>query len=252
MITRSRMMTGPTLCHRGREVAWLALVFVAAGTASGHGTLKFQVGVADGAFTVSPGVYRNFSIEEMLVSDGLVITNEGEPGFDPAASLLPLLPASVQVRFVQPLVYWNLDVAADAPLPVPAGTVRVNFETQVTGTGIGGPDIAYLAPFISAESHHHLAWTLHNPDEAGLYGLWARIESQNRSVLDFAPSDPFLIVLNYGITSSSDYDEGVDRLALTAVPEPSTLALAGVAIVAVGWRWCRARRRPAGLKWLSR
>lgn len=250
MITRSRMMTRPTLCHRGREVAWLALVFVAAGTASGHGTLKFQVGVADGAFTVSPGVYRNFSIEEMLVSYGPVITNEGEPGFDPAGSLP--LPASVQVRFVQPLVYWNLDVAADAPLPMPAGTVRVNFDTQVTGTGIGGPDIAYLDRFISTESHHHLTWILDNPDQAGLYGLWARIESQNRSVLDVAPSDPFLIVLNYGIDNPAAYDTGVDRLALTAVPEPSTLALAGVAVAAVGWRWCRARRRPAGLKWLSR
>lgn len=241
MITRSRMMTAPTLCHRGREVVWLALVFVLAGTASGHGTLKFEVGVVDGAFTVSPGVYRNFSIEEMLESNGSIITNEGEPGFDPASSLP--LPASVWVRFVQPLVYWNPGVATDAPLPVPAGTVRVNWDTQVAGTGISGPDIAYLDPFTSAESHHHLAWTLHNPDQPGLYGLWARIESQNRSALDFAPSDPFLIVLNYGVNDPTAYNTGVDRLALTAVPEPSTLALLAAASAAAMWRWRRRHGR---------
>jgi hypothetical protein len=56
-------------------------------------------------------------------------------------------------------------------------------------------------------------------------------------------SDPFLIVLNYGITDLEDYNEGVARLAATAVPEPSTLALVGAAFAVAAWRWRRGDAR---------
>lgn len=212
--------------------------------ANAHG-IPFSVGFDGSKITVSPGIYDNFSLAEQLVYEEEFdrITNGGEPGWDRAATLP--LNTRLNIRFTRPLQYWNPDVGAEDPLPIPGGTIRV-YTTRISGTsdtvptGISGTNPRFLAQFTH---HHHVAWVLENPDGPGLYGLWASLESENLSAFNALPSDPFLIVLNYGITSSTDYDEGVDRLAATAVPEPSTLALVGAAFAVAGWRWRRSDAR---------
>lgn len=232
--------------------------------AAGHGT-PFLVGydTATGKITVTPGIYRNFDPEELFVVDPEfgIVTNDGTPGWTRSASLPS--GAALDIRFLAPLLYWNPQTAENAPLPKPnaslvidsaGGTTTVAAASVGNPSGITGTNPAYLASFTS---HHHVAWEILNPDTNGLYGLWASLESTNPASFAAQPSDPFLIVLNWGITNPSAYDVGVDRLTLTAVPEPSTLALFGAAFAAAGWRWrhglirrCRDRRRskaePAG------
>lgn len=214
-----------------------------------HGT-PFSVGfnAGSGKIIVTPDVYRNFTLEELFVVDEFgSVTNDGTPGWDKAATL----PSGTRLslRFQGPLRYWNPATTAVDPLPVPGaslsilaqgGTAQVAAGSLGVPSGVTGTNPLFLAPFTS---HHHVVWEILNPDTAGLYGLWASLESENLATFNALPSDPFLVVLNWGITDESAYNTGVDRLALTAVPEPSTLALAGIAVVAAGWRWCRRRRR---------
>lgn len=213
--------------------------------AAGHGT-PFSVGFNNqtGKLTVSPSVYRNFNLEELFVplQPGMA-SNDGTPGWDRGASL----PSGTElsVRFMQPLAYWNPQTGAQDPLPAAQGRVSVlgaGGTTVVAAgsgqnpTGISGTNPLFIDAF---SSHHHVVWDILDPDAPGLYGLWARLESTNPAAFAAAPSDPFLVVLNWGITDAQAYNAGVDRLA--AVPEPGTLVL-GVAAVG-GWLMLRRRSR---------
>ncbi|NBP52304.1 MAG: hypothetical protein EBU70_14200, partial [Actinobacteria bacterium] len=97
-------------------------------TTFGHGS-PFSVGYdgTSGKITVTFGggaVYRNFSLDEMLVSDGTFITNAGEPGFQKSASLPAGAP--LRIRFLRELLYWNPQTGTQNPLPVPGATMLVD------------------------------------------------------------------------------------------------------------------------------
>jgi len=229
-------------------VAVCLVTLCVARPAAGHGT-PFVVGYDNqtGKITVSPSIYRNFDLEELFVSDEFGVFNDGTPGWDRG----PTLPSGSQLslRLTAPLAYWNPQTGAEDPLPIPqgrisilgaGGTAEVAAGSGGNPTGISGTNPLFIDAFTS---HHHVAWEILNADAPGLYGLWARLESTNPAAFAAAPSDPFLVVLNWGITDSAAYNTGVDRLALTAVPEPSTLALAGLAVAAAAaWRWPRRNR----------
>ena len=214
--------------------------------AAGHGT-PFSVGFnnVSGKITVSPGVYRNFNPEELfvLLQPGLA-SNDGTPGWDRGASL----PSGTELslRLLEPLAYWNPQTGAQDPLPVPQGRVSIlggggTAEVAATSgqnpSGISGTNPLSIDAFTS---HHHVVWDILDPDAPGLYGLWARLESTNPAAFAAAPSDPFLVVLNWGITDSQAYNTGVDRLAVP-VPEPATLVI--LAAAGIGWLGVRRHLR---------
>lgn len=214
--------------------------------AAGHGT-PFSVGFDNqaGKITVSPSVYRNFNPEELfvLIQAGMA-SNDGTPGWDRGASL----PSGTQlsVRFMQPLAYWNPQTLPQDPLPVPqgrvsilgaGGTAEVAAASGQNPSGLSGTNPLFIDAFTS---HHHVVWDILDPDAAGLYGLWARLESTNQAAFAATPSDPFLVVLNWGITDSQTYNTGVDRLAVP-VPEPATLVI--LAAAGIGWLGVRRRLR---------
>lgn len=216
--------------------------------AAGHGT-PFSVGFDNqaGTITVSPSVYRNFSVEELFVSIAPgVASNDGTPGWNRGATL----PSGTQlsVRFMAPLTYWNPQTAAQDPLPVPQGRVSIlgaggTAEVAATSgqnpSGLSGTNPLFIDAFTS---HHHVVWDILDPDAPGLYGLWARLESTNPAAFAAAPSEPFLVVLNWGITDSPTYNTGVDRLA-APVPEPATFVILAAA---TGLGWLGVRRRWTG------
>jgi len=209
-----------------------------------HGT-PYSVGLdaGTGKLTVTPDVYRNFTLEELFVVDEFgSITNDGTPGWNKAATLPSGTRLSLRVQ--GPLRYWNPATTAGDPLPVPGaslsilaqgGSAQVAAGSLGVPSGVTGTNPLFLAPFTS---HHHVVWEILNPDTAGLYGLWASLESENLAAFNALPSDPFLVVLNWGIADESAYNTGVDRLAATAVPEPSTIALLVVGVLSAA-RWFR-------------
>jgi len=227
-------------------LAGCLLISCLARPAAGHGT-PFVVEFLAGKITVSPTIYRNFDLEEVFVRDEFGVLNDGTPGWDRGSTL----PSGValSMRFLEPLVYWNANTLPEDSLPVPQGKVAIfggDGTTEVAAAsgqnpgGVSGTNPLFIDNFTS---HHHVAWEILDPDAPGLYGLWARLESTNPAAFAAAPSDPFLVVLNWGITDSELYNTGVDRLATTAVPEPSTLAVLAAAAGAAGWRWRRRHGR---------
>lgn len=198
----------------------------------GHGT-PFSVGfdARTGKITVTPDVYLNFSSDELFVVDEFgFITNDGTPGWDKGATLPS--GARLNLRFQGPLRYWNPATTAGDPLPVPGaslsilapgGSAQVTAGSVAVPSGVTGTNPVFLAPFTS---HHHVVWEILNPDGHGLYGLWARLESERPCTFPAAPSDPFLVVLNYGVTSEVDYIAGSARLVATAAPTAVTIDVA--------------------------
>lgn len=211
--------------------------------AAGHGT-PFSVGfdAQMGKLTVSPSVYRNFNTEELfvLLQAGMA-SNDGTPGWSRGATL----PSGSQLslRLTAPLSYWNPQTGAQDPLPIPqgrvsilgaGGTAEVAAASGQNPTGVSGTNPLFIDAFTS---HHHVVWDILDPDASGLYGLWARLESTNPTAFAAAPSDPFLVVLNWGIADSQTYNTGVDRL-VAPVPEPATVAI----LAAAGLGWLGLRR----------
>ena len=250
---------------------WLAVV---ASDAYGHGLplrLAFDAGTnrlavlpnstspLSGGFFNADGltIYSNLSEEESLsdVGNGQYWTDF--PGFERA----PSLPANstVSVRFLGPLRYWNPDTQPADELPTSNAMIEIVDFAEASGFvdqfGTSGTNPLALATFLgqTAGDHKHFTGYLMSPqvdpfiaaDTFGIYGLWATASATGSGFAGGTSleSDPFLIVLNYGITSSANYDEGVARLATTAVPEPSTLALVGAAFAVAGWRWRRGDAR---------
>jgi len=204
-------------------------------------------------------IYSNLSEEESLsdVGNGQYWTDF--PGFERALSL----PANstVSVRFLGPLRYWNPDTQPADELPTSNAMIEIVDFAEASGfvdqLGASGTNPLALATFLGQTpgDHKHFTGYLLSPqadpliaaDSFGLYGLWASAAATGSGFAGGASleSDPFLIVLNYGITDTAAYNTGVDRLALTAVPEPSTLALVGAAFAVAGWRSRRGDARVA-------
>jgi hypothetical protein len=246
-IPPTRVCRGVLQVAAGTLLAGL-LLLGSARPAHAHGS-PFVVGWNQAAnqITVSPSVYRNFSIAELLVFDPEfgVFTNTGEPGFDRGSSLPSATAISLEVT--GPLRFWHPGIAAENPLPEPVGILAVvgGGVATVSATGVTG-DNPVAVDFLT--THHHVNWELSNADTAaGLYGITARLRAGQPQLFSAAPSEEFLIVLNRGITDSQVYDTGVDRLAV-AVPEPGVAALLTTALIAgLAWRLrARGGREEAG------
>jgi hypothetical protein len=271
IMNHSRRMGGIDTAFRAVLLCFAAVV---SGTAHGHGTplaLHYDSGTnrlsvrpystspLTGGFFNAAGltIYSNLDDEEAFFDFGEGLYWTDFPGFERASSL----PANstVSVRFLGPLSYWNPATQLADPLPVSNAAIEIVDFAEASGVvdrfGTSGTNPLALATFIGQTSgdHKHFTGYLLSPqvdpliaaDSFGLYGLWAAASATGSGFAGGTSleSDPFLIVLNYGITSSANYDEGVARLATTAVPEPSTLALVGAAFAVAGWRWRRGDAR---------
>jgi hypothetical protein len=271
-----------TTSTRHCGMVWLAVLWLAAaaGTAHGHGfplslhydsvtnqlaVLPYSTSPLIGGLINADGltVYANFDEEESFAgADGLYYAEF--PGFQRAASL----PANstVGIRFLAPLLYWDPATQPGDPLPASNAAIEIVDYTAASAIvdplGTSGTNPLALSTFVGQTPGDHKHFTgyllsaqvdpLAAADTLGLYGLWAAASATGSGFAGGASqeSDPFLIVLNFGIVDAGTYMTGVNRLAVTAVPEPSTLALLGAAFAAVGWRWrhgiasrCRDRRR---------
>ncbi|MGI9178164.1 MAG: hypothetical protein ACR2IT_09955 [Pirellulales bacterium] len=170
--------------------------------------------------TVSPTVYDVFNVDENLATPGFGFPiSTIYPGFS-RADTLPVSSA-LSLRFTSTLHYWNPGTGLLDPLPFPSGTISVVSRSAamatVAATEIGGVNPLFVDTFVGApgEHHHFTAYELTNPDAPGLYGLWAEATATGPGypVGGTIPSDPFLIVLNWGIEDEQQYQDGVARLS---------------------------------------
>lgn len=209
---------------------------------------------------------------ELEIEDGKLVTHNGRyfeseltgtdpgpyvseaPGFD---SLPGLLTPTEQIGFnvLQSLLYWDgeeltapgsgigLSLLFGTGDPRPSRDV-----TQVSGSqagfSLGGGGLVtgqddeeiYVGNF-----HKHFDFELSSGAPVGAYGVLLQLTPINTS--RFAASDPFLLVFNRGL-GAEDFEAGVDAMVqVTAVPEPSSIALAGLGVAGLAGAAIRRRMR---------
>lgn len=186
-----------------------------------------------------------------LISGTPSVYRSTSPGFDSAPGLLVYdpegdNPQQIGFNVLGPLLYWD-----GAELKSPQVGLGLDltwaFDTlRVTGTN--GPVTAGFslggATDANGSFHEHVTFEIADYAAFGAYGVLLELTPAGSST--FSTSDPFLIVFNRGL-GAEEFEAGVDAMVhLTAVPEPSSVALAGLGaagVLAAGWR---RRRRAAG------
>jgi hypothetical protein len=222
--------------------ALLVGLWAGSATAGGiHGS-DIELEIEDGKL-VTHGA-RYFESELSGVAPGPYVSEA--PGFD---SLPNLLTPTEQIGFnvLQSLLYWDGD-----ELTTPGSSVALSLVfsgssrivTQSTGSmagfslGGGGSDEDenYVGDF-----HKHFDFVLSSGAPVGAYGVLLELTPINTS--RFAASDPFLLVFNRGLGNPA-FESGVDAMVqVTAVPEPSSIALAGLGVAGLAGAALRRRMR---------
>jgi hypothetical protein len=177
----------------------------------------------ESAFTLTSGVYRSTA-----------------PGFDSAAGLLE--PGEeIGFNVVGPLLYWDGDelVAPQTGLALNMfwglDSVAVTGASGVPGFSLGG------ATSLDGSFHEHFTFEIAAAANVGAYGVLLELTPEGSST--FTASDPFLLVFNRGL-GAAEFESGVDAMVnVTAVPEPSSIALAGLGVAGIARAALRRRMR---------
>lgn len=203
----------------------LSLAYANTGTLSlsaGQGTLDYK-----GSTSVSAGTLLLSTATSGLISTSSVTVNGGVLASGTSAGTLALGTGNVSmstgsINPGQTGSVAGFTVAAGKNFLTTGGTIRMDLDTtssldQIFGSGVGTFSLTNTTLALNL-----LTWT--TPDYANTYNLFSGFASGSISNLTITGYD----TTNYTASLSS---AGV--LSFTAVPEPSTIALAGLGVVAV-------------------
>ncbi len=205
---------------------------------------------------------------ELEIEDGKLVTHNGRyfeselagtnpgpyvseaPGFD---SLPNLLTPTEQIGFnvLASLLYWDgeeltapgsgvglsLFLGSNSRVVTQASGILAGFNLGGGGVVLDNNDEeVYVGDF-----HNHFDFVLSEGAPVGAYGVLLELTPINTS--RFTASDPFLLVFNRGLGAEA-FESGVDAMVqVTAVPEPSSIALAGLGVAGLAGAAVRRRMR---------
>lgn len=243
------MMTTPAKSAIGSVLKMsMAFALMTATVLAGGGHLDVDIKVVNGKLTTEGGGETNILAGGVFFDeDGMLPGNPystSYPGFDALAGTFTP-DAQVRFDFVQQLLYWNGTELVDTN-----ANLTVSFDTN--NQTISGSNTSGLSGFVLGQAaqdggfHKDLTWTLPDTAASGLYGVVLRLSMESGSPGPaISPSESFLLAFGKG--DITDVDGGLEAMAtVAAVPEPSSVALAGLGVagvLAAGWR---RRRRAAG------
>lgn len=250
------MMTTPSKSAIGSVLRMsMAFALMTATVLAGGGHLDVDIKVVNEKLTTEGGGETNILAGGVFFdADGMVpvpvesVYSTTYPGFDALAGTFTP-GAQVRFDFVQQLLYWNGTELVDTNANL---TVSFGANSQT----ISGSDTSGLPGFVLGQAilsgqqaggfHSDLEWTLPETAASGLYGVVLRLSMESGSPGPvISPSESFLLAFGKG--DVIDVDRGLEAMAtVAAVPEPSSMVLAGLGVagvLAAGWR---RRRRAAG------
>ena len=194
---------------------------------------------------------RYFESELVLTGTGASqLYRSEEPGFVSAPGLLAFDPTpeaesqeEIGFNVLGPLLYWD-----GGELTAPASGLNLNLlfglasPVTVSGTSTGVTTGFSLgaATDPNGEFHQHFVFEMAASAPMGAYGVLLELTPAGLST--FTKSDPFLLVFNRGLTDPQQFEAGVDAMVqVTAVPEPSSIALAGLGVAGLAGAALRRR-----------
>jgi hypothetical protein len=209
-----------------RFLVGLSAIAVPAAATIGHGT-SFLINPVSNKLTVTGGISDSNGFASQVFADGSVdaqlqhvseaggnVARTDQPGFiitglEPHSAVsVEFVPRPVQgTNPVQKRLLWHWSAATQMVSTVPNDltlTVAAPFEQQVfgqAGSPVPFPLFAvHLPPEEIGQHMHYLNYILDDSPAAatGAYGFFARFIGE-----PFAPSDPFLVVLNNGLNENS-------------------------------------------------
>lgn len=237
-----------------RRCGWLLAVFAVAGLwlaparAGGIHAGDIELEIDGGKLVTHNGRYFESAFTTLISG----VYRSTTPGFDSAPGLLAYSEEEpmeeIGFNVLGPLLYWSGTAMAPPQAGLDLDLIWVGTTLSVTGTSgpvtngfsLGG------ATGTNGRFHEHFTFEIAESAPLGAYGVLLELTPLGLST--FTMSDPFLIVFNRGL-GAEEFEAGVESMVeLTAVPEPSSVALAGLGVaaaLAAGWRGRRPKRAAA-------
>jgi hypothetical protein len=185
-----------------------------------------EIVVESGALVVEPTA-EGLHVYEGTFGEGLDPANfAAEPGFD--AEIGVLNPGDdLAFNILDNLIYWDGASFAAVPAGHSLDLSLAIFNRNVSASSGFQAGFGLGVAEADGSLHQDIAFTLQGPGAPdalaiGAYGVLLEMTSSQ-----YASSNPFVILLNYGLDDAS-YEAGVDA-AQAFVPEPTSLLLLAAA-----------------------